>query len=291
MSGQPTPRLRKMPSERSQQAQVRPVTGHQKRWLTVAVTLPILILVILKGGRVSFAVLIGLGTSVSLLEYYALVLPEEARFARGIGLILGLAVFGSFYVQDFNATCGMLVLSFFVSAIMCLVLFGSRGFTADVLSRYLLGFVYVPFLAGHLILIRNSHEGMIWTSFVLFAVFASDTAAYYVGKAIGRHKLCPSISPGKTVEGAAGGLAGNLLIGALFKQLWLPELSWGFCIVLLLVVGVATQVGDLVESMLKRSVGSKHSGWFMPGHGGMLDRVDGLFFAAPVFYYFRTYLL
>jgi phosphatidate cytidylyltransferase len=160
-----------------------------------------------------------------------------------------------------------------------------------VLYGQVTGFVYVPFLLGHLIWVRDWHKGVIWIFFVLAVLFAGDTAAYYVGKAFGRHKLSPNISPGKTVEGALGGLVANLLVGTLFKKCWLPELSWGFCVGLVVLLGVAGQVGDLVESMLKRSVDLKDSGRAFPGHGGVLDRVDGLLFAAPTLYYFKTYLL
>lgn len=267
------------------------ISAHLKRLLTAAVAIPLVTLLILEGGRAWFALLVGLAAGVSLLEYYALVLPEEAALAKGVGLILGLAVIGSFYTQDISIASGMLALAFLGSAVTGLARFRPGASMADMLSKHLLGFVYVPFLLGHLILLRNSHSGIIWTSFVLAVVFAGDTAAYYVGKAIGRHRLCPSVSPGKTVEGAAGGLAANLLIGALFKQHWLPELSWGFCVALIVVLGVVAQIGDLVESMLKRSVGLKDSGWLLPGHGGMLDRIDGLLFAAPALYYFKTYLL
>jgi phosphatidate cytidylyltransferase len=88
-----------------------------------------------------------------------------------------------------------------------------------------------------------------------------------------------------------GGLVANLLVGVLFKTWWLPELPWGLCVVLVLMLGVMGQVGDLVESMLKRSVDLKDSGGILPGHGGVLDRIDGLLFAAPALYYFKTYLL
>jgi phosphatidate cytidylyltransferase len=162
---------------------------------------------------------------------------------------------------------------------------------AVVLYGQVTGLVYVPFLLGHLILIRDWNKGIIWAFFVLAVLFAGDTAAYYVGKAFGRHKLSPNISPGKTVEGALGGLAANLLVGLLFKTWWLPELPWSFCVGLVVLLGVVGQVGDLVESMLKRSVDSKDSGGVLPGHGGVLDRVDGLLFAAPALYYFKTYLL
>ncbi len=281
-----------MPSEGTQQTESRPIiSAHQKRWLTSGVAIPGLVLVLLKGGEAGFAFLFVVGAGVSLWEYYALVLPGQALVSKGIGLMLGLAITASCYTQDIRTTFCMLTLAFMGSAVLCLAQFRPRAVVVDVLSRYVLGFVYIPFLLGHLILIRNSDTGLIWTCFLFVVVFAGDTFAFYVGKAVGRHRLSPSISPGKTVEGAAGGLVGNLLIGALFKQYWLPELNWGSCICLLILLGVMEQVGDLVESMLKRSAGLKDSGRFLPGHGGMLDRLDGLLFAAPALYYIKIYVL
>jgi phosphatidate cytidylyltransferase len=258
--------------------------------LTSAVALPLLTLLILKGGRTGFALVVGLTATVGLLEYHGLFLPRQSSAAKGIGLILGLAVIGSFYTKHMGATSGMLFLAFLGLALVCLAQFSPGGSMAVVLCRQVTGLVYVPFLLGHLMLIRDWNKGIIWAFFVLAVLFAGDTAAYYVGKAFGRHKLSPNVSPGKTVEGALGALAANLLVGVLFKIWWLPELSWGLCTGLVVLLGVIGQVGDLVESMLKRSVDSKDSGGILPGHGGVLDRVDGLLFAAPTLYYLTTYL-
>jgi phosphatidate cytidylyltransferase len=159
------------------------------------------------------------------------------------------------------------------------------------LYKQIMGLVYVPFLLGHLILIRDWYQGVTWTFFLLAVIFAGDTAAYYTGKAFGRHKLAPGISPGKTVEGALGGLAANLAIGALFKKCCFTEFGWGYWIALIMVMGILGQAGDLFESRLKRSVHKKDSGRIFPGHGGILDRIDALLFAAPTLYYFKTYLL
>jgi phosphatidate cytidylyltransferase len=128
-------------------------------------------------------------------------------------------------------------------------------------------------------------------------VWAGDTAALYVGRAWGRHKLAPRLSPNKTWEGALGSVAGSLLVtGGLLElahvlatqwnSVWLsyPEEIW-YWLVLAVVVNVAAQVGDLAESALKRSVGVKDSGTLLPGHGGVLDRVDALLLAAPVLWY------
>ena len=253
--------------------------------------LPLLALVILKGGRIGFAFVVALAAAAGLLEYHALFLPRETWGARVTGLILGLAVIGSFCAKDMGAMSGVLVAAFVGSAVVCLARYKPGHSMAVVLYKQVMGLVYVPFLLGHLILVRDWHRGTIWAFFLLAVVFAGDTAAYYVGKALGRHKLSPNISPGKTVEGALAGLAANVLVGVLFKTWWLPELPLGFCIGLVVIMGLMGQVGDLVESMLKRSVDSKDSGGILPGHGGVLDRVDGLFFAAPTLYYLKTYLL
>jgi len=266
-------------------------SAHAKRCLSAAVSIPLLAVVILEGGKMGFAFLVGLAATIGLLEYHGLVFPVQAATEKIVGLMLGLAVIVSFYKGGVVVTCGMLPLIFLVSAAMGMARFRPGNAMAEDLSKQVMGYVYVPFLLGHLILIRDWDRGVVWTCFLLAIVFAGDTGAYYVGNAVGRHQLSPGISPGKTVEGAAGGLASNLLVGSVLKHYWLPELPWALCIGLILLLGVLGQAGDLVESMLKRSYGLKDSGRLLPGHGGILDRIDGLLFAAPALYYFKTYLL
>jgi len=266
-------------------------SGHTKRVVTAAIAVPMVLLVILKGGQGGMAVLVGLTAAVGLLEYYSLFLPEASALTKGVGLAFGLALTGVFHSGHMGAGLGTLAAATLVFAFLALVRFGSQVHIADFLSRQITGFVYVPFFLGHVILIRDWQNGAVWTLFLLAVVFSGDTAAYYTGKALGRHKLCSKISPGKTVEGAMGGIAGSLLAGSLFKIYALTELSWPLCVGLTLLLGVIGQIGDLVESMLKRSVKIKDSGTLLPGHGGALDRIDGLLFAAPVLYYFKTFLL
>lgn len=266
-------------------------SAHVKRLLTAVVAIPVVTLVILKGGRAGLTLLVGLTAVLGILEYYALFVPGEPLAAKGFGVLISLAMIGSFYAEDIGAGSGVLALVFIGFAVISLARFKPGASMGLILSRHVMGFVYVPFFLGHVILIRNWNNGIIWTFFVLAVVFAGDTAAYYIGKAFGHHRLSPGISPGKTVEGAVGGLAASLLIGVLFKQYWLSVLGWSCCVGLAVLLGVMGQIGDLVESMLKRSVGLKDSGELLPGHGGVLDRIDGLLFATPVLYYFRTYLL
>jgi phosphatidate cytidylyltransferase len=233
---------------------------------------------------------VGLATAVGLLEYYALVLSREAIGTKAGALVLGLTLVFSFWA-DVQVVPAVLVVVLFCSAVVCLIRFDPQAPMAEMVYKQILGFVYIPFLLGHLILIRDWHQGVTWMFFLLAVIFAGDTAAYYVGKAFGRHKLSPGISPGKTVEGALGGLVGNLLIGALFRTCCFLEFGWGYWITLIIVMGALGQAGDLFESMLKRSVQLKDSGNIFPGHGGLLDRIDALLFAAPTLYYFKTYLL
>jgi phosphatidate cytidylyltransferase len=116
-------------------------------------------------------------------------------------------------------------------------------------------------------------------------IWAGDAAAYYGGRALGRHKLAPIVSPNKTIEGSIAGLAGSILAGIVLGS-WLLQRQISFLVLASLAAATAGQLGDLVESALKRSAGVKDSSSLLPGHGGMLDRLDSLMFAAPVFFWF-----
>jgi phosphatidate cytidylyltransferase len=232
-----------------------------------------------------------LSAAVGLLEFYALVLPGATIATKRAGLVFGLALVASFHLGGLAVTPAVLALALLGFSITCLIGFDPETSVSELLYKQITGLVYIPFLIGHLILIRNWNQGITWTFFLMAVIFAGDTAAYYVGTTLGRHKLAPSISPGKTVEGALGGLGANLLLGCIFKKYCFPQFEWGSWIVLIIVMGVLGQTGDLVESMLKRSVGRKDSGFIFPGHGGFLDRIDALIFAAPGLYYYKTYLL
>lgn len=153
------------------------------------------------------------------------------------------------------------------------------------------GVIYIPLSLSILILIRNGAEGISWIFFLLAIVFAGDTSAFYFGTYFGRHKLSPGISPGKTIEGSIGGILANILVGSGFKLLLFPHVPWGICLLFFILIGIAGQVGDLYESALKRKAGVKDSGNILPGHGGILDRIDALLFATPVLYFLINYAL
>lgn len=150
------------------------------------------------------------------------------------------------------------------------------------------GILYVPLLLGYLAMLRAGNLGSKWLFLMMFIVMSGDSAAYYLGSMFGRHKLYPAVSPNKSIEGAVGGLAGSMAGALLFRYLFFPEIGLVLCSAAALVAGAAGQVGDLFESLLKRSCGVKDSGNIIPGHGGILDRLDSILFAAPVIWFFST---
>ena len=150
------------------------------------------------------------------------------------------------------------------------------------------GILYVGWLLSHLVALRGLDDGRNWVFFVLFVTWVSDTSAFFIGRRFGRHKLAPNISAGKTWEGAIGGVCGAILLSILFftpNPFQLP-LSYWQAILLAVAVSVLGQVGELVESLLKGNMGVKDSGRLMPGHGGILDRIDSVVFAGVVVYYY-----
>lgn len=150
------------------------------------------------------------------------------------------------------------------------------------------GILYIGWLLSYLVALRGFEDGRNWVFFVLLATAASDTSAFFVGRALGQHRLAPQISPAKTWEGAFAGVLGAVIISQLFvfaTTLFLP-LTWWQAMILGLVVSIFGQLGDLVESLFKRNMGAKETGRLFPGHGGALDRMDSILFAGVVVYYY-----
>ncbi len=265
---------------------------HLKRWITFLVALPFLVFIIYKGGVV-FAVVISVVSLLTLWEYFGVVLDTDENVLAGIPLLAFItapAIFWIGYVNAFGLVLGLIVLNLIASGLISIVQFKNKPRVLETVKYQVQGIVYIPLLLLFLVLIRNGTDGMLWLVLLLCVIFAGDTSAYYFGTYLGRHKLAPAVSPGKTIEGAVGGLAANLAVGAAFKTLFLPDLPWVLSIIFFLVVGIAGQVGDLFESELKRASNIKDSGGLLPGHGGFLDRIDALLFAAPVAYLFKEYV-
>jgi phosphatidate cytidylyltransferase len=142
------------------------------------------------------------------------------------------------------------------------------------------GLVYCPLTLGFMLLMPRRGQILL----LLAIIWVGDSAAYYCGRSLGRHALAPKVSPKKTVEGAIAGFAGSIVAGVIGGTWFLGE-TWSNLVWISSLTAVAGQLGDLAESVLKRSAGVKDSSSIVPGHGGILDRLDSLFFAAPVFYW------
>jgi len=152
----------------------------------------------------------------------------------------------------------------------------------------LLGVLYVGFFMPHVALLREQPDGWRWVLFTVYTAMGSDSGAYFAGSAWGRRKLLPAVSPSKTVEGALGGLAGAVVIGFLCRLIFFPRLGAEETVGLALTIAVLAALGDLCESAMKRAFGAKDSGWIIPGHGGILDRLDSLLFPLVFAYYYAV---
>ncbi|MDR0424200.1 MAG: phosphatidate cytidylyltransferase [Clostridiales Family XIII bacterium] len=154
----------------------------------------------------------------------------------------------------------------------------------------LVGILYICGFSFHVVLTDQlgQHSILVWLIFL--AAFGADTMAYFVGMLVGRHKLCPSISPKKTVEGAVGGIVGSMAFCGLFGWFAVPGL-FAHCLIIGAIGGALSQMGDLTASIFKRKLGIKDFGDLIPGHGGVLDRVDSLLFTAPLVYYYIIFII
>lgn len=266
---------------------------HQKRWITaVALLLPLLAL--LFSGRTAWiALLAAVVNLLALREYYRIFQSADER-TDAVALALLAAICGSAVVWAAYLNSPALVVGTVFFDLMAAALYAVLRFTppttiATAVARQVAGVVYMSIPLASVVLLYQRPCGVTWLLLLLTVVFGGDTAAYYVGRAWGRHKLCPRVSPGKTVEGALGALATSFVAGAAVKLIALPQLSWPATALFCILASIAGQVGDLFESVLKRSSGFKDSGSILPGHGGVLDRIDGLLFAAPLAYLFQFF--
>jgi phosphatidate cytidylyltransferase len=260
---------------------------HLKRWITGLLLLPALIYILYHGGII-FAVLIGVVGLVAMLEYYRIVYhtwqKTLPRVVPVLGLLMVPIITGIAHAGRMDLIPGVLALNLLLSGALSLRYFSQDIRIIEIVQKQIQGVVYIPVLLALLIPIRQAPQGFGLIFTLVFVVFAGDTLALYVGTFLGRHKLCPTISPKKTVEGALGGLGGNLLAGSIMKLAMFPDVTWLEGAIFCLAVGAAGQIGDLFESQMKRDSGIKDSGSILPGHGGMLDRIDALLFAGPVAY-------
>jgi phosphatidate cytidylyltransferase len=261
------------------------------RLATAAVAIPTLLALILVPWRWPLAAFVAVVGVIGVAEYATMAFPAQ-RGERFLTMGLGSLLTVTACAQAIRVPPAPLWLD------AALVLTITVGLVWTVLARpdfergladlglALMGILYVGFLLPHFIFLHGLPLGPRWVILVIAIGMAGDTSGYAVGHLVGRHKLMPRVSPGKTVEGSLGIIAGSLLALSLCKLLFLNDIGWTEGLVLALVMGIIGQLGDLSESIMKRTFGAKESGWLFPGHGGVLDRIDSLLFPVAFLYYY-----
>jgi phosphatidate cytidylyltransferase len=238
-----------------------------------------------------FAGLLFVVSALALREFYRMALPKQRRLEGSLAVAAGiLCSAGVVYAPSAAFLLMSIVLPCLALALVSLFHFQDMQTVIRDLAISLLGLLYIPLLLSHAALLRILPAGRDWIFLVLLVVMASDTLAYFVGRKWGRHRLYEAVSPKKTIEGSLAGLFGAVLGAAVSKLWFFTELSSVDVLLIGIGVGAFSQLGDLFESLLKRSFGVKDSGGLVPGHGGLLDRLDSLLFAFPVTYYYAMWV-
>ncbi len=254
-----------------------------RRLASAAVGIPLLLLFIW-AGTYWFTTLVALAALLGLLEFYRLSNVQSLWFQRTPGMVVtALLVANGHWSAEWM---GPLVLGGLLALLV------AHRWTTRSARPWLLTLAGPLYLGGTLsyaVTLRGLDHGARWVLLALLATFSVDTGAYFVGKAIGRHRMAPRISPGKTWEGALAGLVAAVAATVLLAiALALPLETWKACI-LGIGIGLVAQAGDLLESALKRVAKTKDAGQIIPGHGGLLDRLDSIVFTLVLVYYGVTW--
>ena len=253
------------------------------RLLSAAVGIPVLLLIVWMGPRWLISLVAGGVAVVGVVEFSRLVSHSGVQPQSWVMLPWTGALVASGYFAA-RATLGVMAGGILLSLALLLL----RRPPGHVLATWgvtLAGALYLGWTLSHAPRLFALEQGKEWMLFWLFATFATDTGALFVGRALGRHRLAPTISPGKTWEGAVGGWVAGLAAAVALAALLSLSVSWWLPYLLGALVGLMAQVGDLAESRLKRAAQVKEAGGLIPGHGGLLDRLDSVVFTLPVVYY------
>jgi phosphatidate cytidylyltransferase len=290
-----------------------------KRIATAVVLIPIVLVLILRAPVPVLAVVAGLVALLTIREFLELTQSYGAKpmpLPTYFLTVLFFAALGMLSDSPLLSTGKFLIIMGFAAAIAPFIFLTRAMRGEDLRAGYpaaaasVFAFTYVALPMGMLVQLRQLSEGAFYVLYLLLVVWAGDIFAYFVGKSMGRHLMAPCISPKKTWEGAAASLVASVAVGCLLFRYALPlssaflraglierrdgifgleQPAMGPIILLTVVLNIAAQLGDLVESLIKRGAGVKDSGAILPGHGGMLDRIDALLFAAPVLWYYAAW--
>lgn len=269
---------------------------HVKRWITGLILAPTILWILLKGSILLLAVLISIIAVFSMREYLRIIFGNDdgpiSYTIKVISYTVSMTLIFAASLGSWEVLFLIMAMNLMALVIFVLARFASNHAIFDIIAKQVLGIVYIPVSLALLIFIKELDGGTLWVIWLLIIIFVNDTGALYAGTFFGKKKLSPSISPNKTVEGSIGGALSGVLAGFVFCLIFFND--WSLALMTIpgaLMLTAAGQIGDLFESAMKRASKIKDSGSILPGHGGMLDRIDGLLLAIPVLYVYLVFIL
>jgi phosphatidate cytidylyltransferase len=260
-----------------------------KRAMTAAVGIPIFVWIVVAAPRALFVLLVVALSGIAAWELMRMFERAGRRAYSRVGVVGAIVVTASFALPGLPGFSGF-VLALAIGGALSVPVWSGGDNAIEPMAATTLAIVYVGWLLGHGISFEALPDGARLVLFLVGTTWAGESAAYGVGSLVGRRQLAPAISPRKTVEGAVGQLACSTVAAALLGAWLLPHWSASTAILAGAMLGIVGQIGDLVESVIKRSLGAKDTGALMPGHGGVLDRLDGLMFNAPALFYYASWV-
>lgn len=264
--------------------------GSLKRVATGAVLIPIIVAIIFYAGPSWILAVSAVIAVLALIEFNALVRVEKRdRAFDWLGTISGAILVPAVYFLGPVLLAPVLIALVFLFFFYSIIAPRTLGDSSLDTAHKALGLLYIALPISFITPLSALPQGQWWLLFLLVVVWVNDTGAYFAGRTLGRHKLSPEISPKKTIEGAIGGVMGGVIAAFAFAHLAGLGLNLPEAFALSAAIGVIAIVGDLAESVLKRSAGVKDSGAIIPGHGGMLDRIDSLLFTIPFLYFYLVF--
>ncbi len=267
-----------------------------KRIITAVIGIPLIILLVKSPSDFIFFAVILAVIVLALKELFEVIIAGEPAFEKWMAILAGclfpvsvfLGIKSSAENSHFlcSAPYAVLVFCFIIFFLYYIIFPGKEGNAFAIISSKFFGIFYVAVLLSYLLPINEYPHGKNLILFLFFVTWAGDSGAYFIGSLIGKKPLAPSISPKKTVEGAVGSVVSSVLAALICQVVLLNTFDITSCAVMGFGINIFNQFGDIAESMIKRAYKVKDSGNIIPGHGGILDRVDSLLFAAPFFYYY-----
>lgn len=263
------------------------------RVISSIIALPILLVPLIYGGKILVLILF-LVSLIGLFEFYRAyrvgIQLKIVGYCATLAYYLLLVFDKSTYLQEFYGI-------FFLILLISYVFFYPKKDLKDIMTVFI-GFFYVVYLLSHILLVRSNEVYGAWSIWLIFIVaFGSDTSAYFVGVNFGKHRLAEKLSPKKSIEGSIGGIVGAIILCVIYGiiLLNLGELSDSVILLIFALIGgvgsILSQIGDLAASAMKRQNNIKDFGTIMPGHGGILDRLDSIIFTAPFVYYILRFFI